>query len=503
LTFASAFARVARSGGDIDELDDLARAALAEGQEARALEHLMSAARQTGHPRLWQWVGLLERALDRHRRAIPAFDRAASAAPDDAGIAHGRARVALEAGLPAVALFEAACRLAPSDGGVVLGRAAARYAAGDAAAAIAELDRLVAANPAWIEGHDTLAQLRALAGDATKVGASFERALSAAPRAPALWEALIAMRIRSENYAAALDATERARRHLGALPALDANEAIARSELGDLAGADRFFAAPGVDGIPGMAVWRVRQALRRGDMALASALLDDGLDPDDPTLWPYASIVWRMAGDARSRWLEGDAALVSIVDLADQLPDLTRLAALLRGLHRAQSAHLDQSVRGGTQTDGPLLSRIEPEIEALRVAIVRAVDRHIAQLPPIDPRHPTLRRRRDQPVRFAGSWSVRLTAQGHHAHHVHPQGWLSSALYVAIPDEKERGGGDAGWLTLGAPQAALGLALPPMRKIEPRPGRLVLFPSTMWHGTVPFASGERLTVAFDVAPPRD
>ena len=45
------------------------------------------------------------------------------------------------------------------------------------------------------------------------------------------------------------------------------------------------------------------------------------------------------------------------------------------------------------------------------------------------------------------------------------------------------------------------LDLPPIRLIEPRPGRLVLFPSTMWHGTRPFAQGERLTVAFDVARP--
>jgi len=36
--------------------------------------------------------------------------------------------------------------------------------------------------------------------------------------------------------------------------------------------------------------------------------------------------------------------------------------------------------------------------------------------------------------------------------------------------------------------------------IEPKPGRLALFPSWMWHGTRPFAEGERITVAFDVAP---
>jgi hypothetical protein len=59
----------------------------------------------------------------------------------------------------------------------------------------------------------------------------------------------------------------------------------------------------------------------------------------------------------------------------------------------------------------------------------------------------------------------------------------------------------AGWLTLGEPQKELGLDLPPFRYVEPRVGQLVLFPSWMWHGTIPFESGERLTVAFDVRSP--
>jgi hypothetical protein len=47
----------------------------------------------------------------------------------------------------------------------------------------------------------------------------------------------------------------------------------------------------------------------------------------------------------------------------------------------------------------------------------------------------------------------------------------------------------------------LGMNLPPIRLVEPKQGRLVLFPSTMWHGTRPFDAGERLTVAFDVKRP--
>lgn len=158
-------------------------------------------------------------------------------------------------------------------------------------------------------------------------------------------------------------------------------------------------------------------------------------------------------------------------------------------------------MRGGTQTDGPLLSRIDPVIRQLRSAIVDAVERYRAQLPPVDEAHPLLRQRRDRRIRFSGSWSVRLRSGGHHSNHVHPLGWISSALYIALPGEVP-GEGHAGWLALGEPPPELETGLPPAAYIQPRPGQLVLFPSWMWHGTIPFPEGERLTVAFDVAQPR-
>ena len=229
-------------------------------------------------------------------------------------------------------------------------------------------------------------------------------------------------------------------------------------------------------------------------------LTEHWMDGDSAHLfWPYASIAWRQAGDPRATWLERDERLVLITDLTPQLPPLDRLADKLRDLHSRSGRFLDQSVRGGTQTDGPLLSRLDPEIRALRTAIVGAVDAYRAQLPPVVAVHPMLRYRRDAPVRFAGSWSVRLAGAGHHSNHVHPQGWISSAFYVALPDRLD---GESGWLTLGEPQVELGTGLAPMHRIEPKAGHLVLFPSMLWHGTVPFDAGERLSVAFDVAPPR-
>ncbi|MBP9035232.1 MAG: hypothetical protein KBG29_15130 [Pseudomonadales bacterium] len=47
----------------------------------------------------------------------------------------------------------------------------------------------------------------------------------------------------------------------------------------------------------------------------------------------------------------------------------------------------------------------------------------------------------------------------------------------------------------------VGSAHEPGLALAPAVARLVLFPSYLWHGTVAFsAPGERLTVAFDVAP---
>jgi tetratricopeptide (TPR) repeat protein len=500
MTFANALARAEADPHDAAALALLASRALAEGEEMGALALVAAGAGRAGSDaRLWQWTALLHRALDRHAEALAAFAKAAALAPGDASIASGRAYAAIEAGLDAVELFERARSLNPANGEVLLGLAAARFAIGEGARGIAELDAVLARSPGWIAGHAGLARLRCLMGDPANATASLERALAAWPRDPALWQALILMLDQAGRFAEALDAIARGRAALGDSVFFDANQAVALSETGNAAAADALFAKLALDEEP-FAMRRVRHLLRTGRVEAALPLIERwAVVPGSSLMWPHAAIAWRMTGDPRAAWLEGDPRLVSVIDLGDRLPPLDRLAAVLRGMHRARGQPLDQSVRGGTQTDGILFTRIDPEIRALRAAIVDAVAAHIAQLPPPDRAHPTLGPRRDRPIRFSGAWSVRLAGGGSHVNHIHPMGWFSSALYVSLP---EPGQGDAGWLTLGEPQRELGLDLPPLRKIEPRPGRLVLFPSTMWHGTIPFAEGERLTVAFDVAPPR-
>ncbi len=502
MTFETLLARVRAAPRDDAGAVALADRALDTQREEEALPLVARAARAVGdNARLWQWTGLLHRALDDRVAALPAFDRAAALAPADRSILHGRARLAFECGLPAVARFEAASRAAPGDGDILLGLAAARLADGDAAAAEAQLAALVRANPGWLPGHRDLSQIRWTKGAHERFADSYDEALRATPRDRALWHALVIALIQAERYVAALDAIARARGVIGDEMFLDANEAVVHSETGDIAAADAAFARTATLREITLSVRSVRHALRAGRLETALAEIETWIGtPEMTQMWCYAAAAWRLSGDPRLAWLEGAPGLVGIFDIADRLPPLDRLRAVIGGLHRATGEQLDQSVRGGVQTDGILLARIEPELRVLRAAIGDAVAAHIAALPPVDPAHPTLRARRDRRPRLSGSWSVRLRGGGFHANHVHPAGWLSSAFYLTVP-EADPGAGPAGWLTLGVPPVELGLAIAPSRTIEPRPGRLVLFPSTMWHGTLPFQTGERMTVAFDVQFP--
>ena len=503
MSFEAALAAVSTSPFDPDALNRLAKEAMGRGEEERALPLIERALDQAPTARLWQWKALLERSLDEHEKALASFAEAVRLDPANANIAHGRARVAMEAGLDAREYYRQARALGPQNGQILIGLAAAMAAAGEGEQAVAELQKGLGGSPMWLEGHEQLAQFLATVGRRDEATASLERAIAQAPGTAPLWETLLNVQLRRGAYETLNEIVERANADgvdsaefqiYRGIHAAQFDEAIYPAAL--------FGPAPAqVDAALGR--WRIRHLLRIGEPKAASDLIDRELRRDQSgELWSYASTAWRLTGDPRWPWLEGQEGLVSVTDISSLLPPVDELASTLRGLHQARAEYLDQSVRGGTQTDGPLFSRIDPIIRHLRRAIVTAVEQHIAQLPPPDPGHPTLRQPRDRRVRFSGSWSVRLGSGGRHSNHVHPQGWISSALYIALPPRSADEAEDSGWLTLGAPDERLEIDLPPWRKIEPMVGRLVLFPSNMWHGTVPFEEGERLTVAFDVAPPR-
>lgn len=464
-----------------------------------------TADREGNNPRAWQILGLARRDLQDSAGASAAFACAARLAPADALIAHSQARTTMEAGRAAVALFDRARALAPQDGSVIIGRAAAQLAAGDGARALIELSTLLAANPGWIDGHVTYARIAAIVDPARDQMATLRAAVAGLPRNAQLWSTMFRLASEGNDYAASRQLVHEARRHLGVSNELDRIEAVALSELGEALAAQAIFDRLGIPQAAEISVFPIRNLVRLGrhDEALKLAERSFGEQADLP-LWPYRALLWRLLDDERWHWLEGDERLIAAYDIGLSDSEMATLGEVLRKIHVGIGQPLDQSVRGGTQTDGNLLARAEPEIRRLRTALLDTVARHVAQLPPPDPRHPTLPAVRS-PLRVAGAWSVRLTDSGFHVDHVHYQGWLSSALYVALPEGEtgidRRGASETGWLTFGECLSILP-DFKAFRTIEPQVGRLALFPSTTWHGTRPFGAGERMTVAFDIARPR-
>lgn len=431
--------------------------------------------------------------------ALEAITAAAALAPEHPAVALALAQIRYEAGLAAADQFAAAARLLPDRPEIARNHGLALVAEGEEAAGLARLEAVVAAKPRWIEGLRTLAGLRTTLGHADFT-AGYARAVKALPMEPALWLAWFQALAQARQWREAGEVLNSAAAVLGAIRPITLARLYLASESGE--GADDpnlFDAVAGVED-PGLDLARVRHFLRGGQVERASDVAMAYLGrPTIRMFWPYLSLTWRLLEDERAAWLDRGMDDVGVHDLALSPADLTELAELLRGLHRARAPWHDQSVRGGTQTDRPLLLRVDPVILRVRHAIEVAVRAHVANLSPPDPAHPLLAAPRDK-FRLAGSWSVRLSAGGFHAPHTHPGGWLSSAAYIALPENGPEGRGDAGHLAFGTPPPELRLPLDRHGTVRPRPGRLVLFPSTTWHGTVPFSGQERLTIAFDVVP---
>lgn len=456
--------------------------------------------RHPDHLRLWHVLGLLYRAEENSAEAMRAFRKAVDIAPTDPKVTHALARVTMEAGQPAKELFDEAWQYSPGDASLIMGRAAAQSAIGEIEAAISDIDDILKNNPLWLEGQDLLANLRWMNGERDGFTAGFERALAAHPNSDALWFRLINALCQVDRFGDADAVVERARKHVSDTRALDISEAICASELGDVERADRLFdrVAPYTE-MP-LAVRYMRHMLRTGRPEKAARCGEErAQDADSNEMWPYLGLAWRMTDDPRWEWLERDERLIKTYDIGEHV-DMAALAEHLRTLHVLKADMAGQSVRGGTQTDGPLFARADPEIRELRAAIVDTVTAHMHTLAPVDPDHPVLRHS-PGPFQFGGSWSVRLAGAGRHTNHIHPRGWYSSALYVSLPSQADFGEPPAGWLAFGKPPDELDLDLEPYEMVEPKVGTLALFPSIMWHGTIPFDAGERLTVAFDVQAP--
>lgn len=440
-----------------------------------------------------------ERGMHHIAAAAAWYDRALAIEPQRAKALHGRARVAIERGeTDALARVDRALSVNQGEADLWLARAQALDVMGDVAGARAIAEQLVDAAPQWDEGLKLLAQLRLAMGEAD-FASHYGRARERAPDDPSIPIAWANILAGLDFHAEAADVVSQARRRFPNDEQFALLEAIHSGAAGDDDRAEHIYALLGLQ-TPDRWQQEARHRIRRGEYDCAASLLEKAIASQPNAIFPWAlrGIVWRLTGDSRAEWLHAQHGMHRLRPLQDAEKVLPPAIELLHRLHDNSPMPLGQSLRGGSQTRGLLFDRVEPELAALHDAIFATVEQHRREMPPADPTHPILRHR-DKPWHISGSWSVRLSGGGdHHTAHIHPQGVISSALYCLLPSMR---GEDpqAGWLELGRPPPDLRLDLGPIATIAPEEGHLALFPSTLYHGTRPFAGDRRMTVAFDVS----
>ena len=248
-------------------------------------------------------------------------------------------------------------------------------------------------------------------------------------------------------------------------------------------------------------------SIQNNDPHKALALCEQGLvlAPDNQTCLANMGTALRMMDDERDEVLNGYDTLIQAFDLeppqgfSDMESFNEELRDYLDCAHPNTREYINQSLRGGTQTPANLFGAGHVLVDRLQTRFGEAVQRYIEGLKK-DDKHPFLKRRANG-FRYLGSWSSRLKDCGFHINHLHPGGWISSCYYVSVPDAIKDEPAGQGWIKFGQPVFDVALKNPVRRTIQPAPGRLVLFPSYMWHGTVPFRSQTaRTTIAFDIVP---
>ena len=365
--------------------------------------------------------------------------------------------------------------------------------------------------PRLIDAQNNLAQLIWMrSGDIAQATDAFDRALQTFDNDDALWAAKAAILQGAGEARAAYACLEPRVMRAQAPPMLLVRAGLAALEFDPPTALN--LAERAMHAVPANAAARTLLVAAqlgvgdaRGALPHCETLL--AITPDDQYLIALQTTAWRLLGDERyARVCDyKNLAVPVMLEAPPPWPDMAGfLADLNAGLNRLHNPHghplLFQSLRRGTETTQDLARSTDPAIQALFrgfAAPIRAYLKIIGQ--GADP----LRRRNHGTWRFNGSWSVRLRTTGHHANHVHPRGWISSACYVALPDIMSDARTEDGVLTFGQPSIITTPALDAEYVVRPEVGMLVLFPSYFWHGTVPFSSEQaRLTVAFDAVPDR-
>lgn len=175
------------------------------------------------------------------------------------------------------------------------------------------------------------------------------------------------------------------------------------------------------------------------------------------------------------------------------------LTQLLEDIQLTEIAERKQGrLHHGMQSAGNLFKRQEESFRTLAGLIREEVYAYAGEFARRDC---DLMRYFPEDIEFASSWYVRMRQGGHLTSHIHEIGWLSGCVYLALPQQVPgRDDGCIEFSTHGDDYPKLHEDFP-VKTIQPLVGDIILFPSSLFHRTIPFHSDEeRICIAFDIKP---
>jgi len=173
-------------------------------------------------------------------------------------------------------------------------------------------------------------------------------------------------------------------------------------------------------------------------------------------------------------------------------------------LYDIEHADIAQRVQGmlhyGKQSAGNLFKRPEASFKQLATLIKQEFIRYKNQYASADCE---LIQSFPETLEFTSSWYVNMQQGGHLNAHIHEIGWISGAVYLAMPScSGNEGAFEYGTHGDNYPMQAFKTPADfPSAQILPNVGDIVLFPSSLFHRTIPFQANERrICIAFDLKP---
>ena len=417
-----------------------------------------------------------------------------------------RASQAMQAGDLGTA--ERACRAVlkaePSNPGAthMLGGIALR--AGHTQAGIDLLRRTVAAAPGYGEAWGSLGKALAETDDRDGAEEAFQQALKARPE---YWPAISGLadiwKGKGET-AKAQSALEQAVDAFPQRPAPPFELANILQEQGNHGGAIKAYSValsrnPNFTAaLSNRAAARLKAGDPGGALEDADAYLATGTKSANVVAYRVLALQWLGRGEEAKDWDDVATMVYPATPAAEPgfteklVSDIRLHPRLTQDWDQTQRAIRDGQVvldlaRDPTPTIAKFLSMIRAEVDALRDSL------------PDKPGHPFFGAK---PKKYEMSvWANILASGGQQAAHIHNYGWLSGTYYPTLP-KTITDDSDAGWISFGTP--GYGLPAPEgiaNRSLKPMGGSMFMFPSYLWHHTIPLETGEeRISIAFDIVP---